>query len=76
MLLLLFYTETYHIVTKVPSEDDSLESQYVGCQNLYSFIHNTYYIIVVASLGVLQQIWILAYIQMNNYMPTKAFVCI
>ena len=30
------------------SIDDSLESQYVGCQNLYSFIHNTCYIIVVA----------------------------
>ena len=26
-----------------PSIDDSLESRYVGCQNLYSFIHNTCY---------------------------------
>ena len=39
------------------SIDDSLESRYVGCQNLYSFIHNTCYIIVVASLGVLQRKW-------------------
>ena len=36
------------------SVDDSLESQYVDCQNLYSFIHNTFYLKFVASLDVLQ----------------------
>ena len=48
------------------SIDDSLESRYVGCQNLYSFIHNTCYIIVVASLGVLQRRWTHFYLIDNS----------
>ena len=48
------------------SIDDSLESRYVGCQNLYSFIHNTCYIIVVASLGVLQRKWTHFYLIDNS----------
>ena len=48
------------------SIDDSLEGRYVGCQNLYSFIHNTCYIIVVASLGVLQRKWTHFYLIDNS----------